>query len=180
MSDPSNPYGATNTGSVAPYGAQADYAAQTGYPGAQAAYGAQADYGAQYGYGAQAGYGAQYGYGAQAVYGAQAGYGQPLYGQMSYAINPAVERLRSNATTVRIMAFISLVTLGPLLAIPAWIWGSSLLNEAIGQGAPMDVVSDIRSARTTAMVCTIIQVAGLVLLVVPFLLLPALVGLSSY
>lgn len=175
MSDPSNPYGATNTGSVAPYGAQADYTAQTGYPGAQA------DYCAQYGYGAQAGYGAQYGYGAQAVYGAQAGYGQPLYGQMSYAINPAVERLRSNATTVRIMAFISLVTLGPLLAIPAWIWGSSLLNEAIGQGAPMDVVSDIRSARTTAMVCTIIQVAGLVLFfVVPFLLLPALVGLSSY
>ena len=175
MSDPSNPYGATNTGSVAPYGAQADYTAQTGYPGAQA------DYGAQYGYGAQAGYGAQYGYGAQAVYGAQAGYGQPLYGQMSYAINPAVERLRSNATTVRIMAFISLVTLGPLLAIPAWIWGSSLLNDAMGQGAPMDVVSDIRSARTTAMVCTIIQVAGLVLFfVVPFLLLPALVGLSSY
>ena len=163
MSDPSNPYGATNTGSVAPYGAQADYTAQTGYPGAQAAYGAQADYGAQYGYGAQA------------------GYGQPLYGQMSYAINPVVERLRSNATTVRIMAFISLVTLGPLLAIPAWIWGSSLLNEAIGQGAPMDVVSDIRSARTTAMVCTIIQVVGLVLFfVVPFLLLPALVGLSSY
>ena len=157
MSDPSNPYGATNTGSVAPYGAQADYTAQTGYPGAQA------DYGAQYGYGAQA------------------GYGQPLYGQMSYAINPAVERLRSNATTVRIMAFISLVTLGPLLAIPAWIWGSSLLNDAMGQGAPMDVVSDIRSARTTAMVCTIIQVAGLVLFfVVPFLLLPALVGLSSY
>ena len=168
MSDPSNPYGATNTGSVAPYGAQADYTAQTGYPGAQAAYGAQADYGAQYGYGAQAGYGAQYGYGAQA------GYGQPLYGQMSYAINPAVERLRSNATTVRIMAFISLVTLGPLLAIPAWIWGSSLLNDAMGQGAPMDVVSDIRSARTTAMVCTIIQVVGLVLFfVVPFLLLPA-------
>lgn len=175
MSDPSNPYGATNTGSVAPYGAQADYTAQTGYPGAQAAYGAQADYGAQYGYAAQAGYGAQYGYGAQA------GYGQPLYGQMSYAINPAVERLRSNATTVRIMAFISLVTLGPLLAIPAWIWGSSLLNDAMGQGAPMDVVSDIRSARTTAMVCTIIQVVGLVLFfVVPFLLLPALVGLSSY
>ncbi len=175
MSDPSNPYGATNTGSVAPYGAQADYTAQTGYPGAQAAYGAQADYGAQYGYAAQAGYGAQYGYGAQA------GYGQPLYGQMSYAINPAVERLRSNATTVRIMAFISLVTLGPLLAIPAWIWGSSLLNEAMGQGAPMDVVSDIRSARTTAMVCTIIQVVGPVLFfVVPFLLLPALVGLSSY
>ena len=175
MSDPSNPYGATNTGSVAPYGAQADYTAQTGYPGAQAAYGAQADYGAQYGYAAQAGYGAQYGYGAQA------GYGQPLYGQMSYAINPAVERLRSNATTVRIMAFISLVTLGPLLAIPAWIWGSSLLNEAMGQGAPMDVVSDIRSARTTAMVCTIIQVVGPVLFfVVLFLLLPALVGLSSY
>lgn len=162
MSDPSNPYGATNTGSVAPYGAQADYTAQTGYPGAQAAYGAQADYGAQYGYGAQA------------------GYGQPLYGQMSYAINPVVERLRSNATTVRIMAFISLVTLGPLLAIPAWIWGSSLLNDAMGQGAPMDVVSDIRSARTTAMVCTIIQVAGLVLFfVVPFLL-AALVGMSSY
>lgn len=168
MSDPSNPYGATNTGSLAPYGAQADYTAQTGYPGAQA------DYGAQAAYGAQAGYGAQYGYGAQA------GYGQPLYGQMSYAINPAVERLRSNATTVRIMAFISLVTLGPLLAIPAWIWGSSLLNDAMGQGAPMDVVSDIRSARTTAMVCTIIQVAGLVLFfVVPFLL-AALVGMSSY
>ena len=127
MSDPSNPYGATNTGSVAPYGAQADYTAQTGYPGAQAAYGAQADYGAQYGYAAQAGYGAQYGYGAQA------GYGQPLYGQMSYAINPAVERLRSNATTVRIMAFISRAA-SPRMALPV-PWPSS--NRSASSAARM-------------------------------------------
>lgn len=51
-------------------------------------------------------------------------------------LNPAVERLRSNATMVRIMAFFSFVTLGPLLAIPAWFWGGSLVSEAQSMGAP--------------------------------------------
>lgn len=66
---------------------------------------------------------------------------------------------------VRIMAFVSFVTLGPILSGGAWIWGGSLMNEAQTVGAPADVVRELRGARTTAIVCALIQVAGIVLLI---------------
>ena len=175
MSDLTNPYGV-------------DRANQGGY-GQQDAYGAQSAYGSQASYGGQAPYGAgQAPYGAgQPPYGAgpgMPGYGQPAYGSFGYALNPAVERVRSNASMVRIMAFISFVTIGPILSIGAWVWGAMLVSEAQGLNAPMDVMNDVSGARKTAMICSIIQIVGIVLLIIfsvvfPFLLL-ALLGEADY
>ena len=155
MSDPTNPYG--------PRG-------ETTY-GSQPAYGAQASYGTQPAYGAQPAYGTQPAYGAQVSYGAGASYGQPMYGQVVYALNPAVERVRSNASMVRIMSFVSFVTLGPLLSFGAWFWSMSLLSEAQSLGAPEVVLRDVRGARTTALICGIVGIVLFGLLIAaPFLL----------
>lgn len=155
MSDPTNPYG---PGGETPYGSQP-------------AYGAQASYGTQPAYGAQPAYGTQPAYGAQVSYGAGASYGQPMYGQVVYALNPAVERVRSNASMVRIMSFVSFVTLGPLLSFGAWFWSMSLLSEAQSLGAPEDVLRDVRGARTTALICGIVGIVLFGLLIAaPFLL----------
>lgn len=149
MSDPTNPYG----------------------PGGETTYGSQPAYGAQASYGAQPTYGTQPAYGAQASYEAGASYGQPMYGQVVYALNPAVERVRSNASMVRIMSLVSFVTLGPLLSFGAWFWSMSLISEAESLGAPEDVLRDVRGARTTALICGIIGIVLLVLVIaVPFLL----------
>lgn len=168
MSDLTNPYGV-------------DRANQGGY-GQQDTYGAQSAYGSQASYGGAPPYGAgQPGYGAgQPPYGG----GQPAYGSFGYALNPAVERVRSNASMVRIMAFISFVTIGPILSIGAWVWGAMLVSEAQGLNAPMDVMNDVSGARKTAMICSIIQIVGIVLLIIfsvvfPFLLL-ALLGEADY
>lgn len=155
MSDPTNPYGP---------GGETTY-------GSQPAYGAQASYGTQPAYGAQPAYGTQPAYGAQVSYGAGASYGQPMYGQVVYALNPAVERVRSNASMVRIMSFVSFVTLGPLLSFGAWFWSMSLISEAESLGAPEDVLRDVRGARTTALVCGIVGIVLFGLLIAaPFLL----------
>lgn len=141
MSDPTNPYG----------------------PGGETTYGSQPAYGAQPAYGQapavqQPAYGTQPTYGAQASYGAGASYGQPMYGQVVYALNPAVERVRSNASMVRIMSFVSFVTVGPFLSFGAWFWSMSLLSEAESLGAPEDVLRDVRGARTTALICGIVGI----------------------
>ena len=84
---------------------------------------------------------------------------------------------------VRIMAFVSFVTVGPILSIGAWIWGGMLVTEAQGLNAPMDVINDVEGAKKIAMICSIIQIVGIVLLIVvsfvlPFLLL-LIAGASS-
>ena len=161
MSDPTNPYG---PGGETPYGSQPAY-------GAQASYGTQPAYGYQPAYGNQPAYGTQPTYGAQASYGAGASYGQPMYGQVVYALNPAVERVRSNASMVRIMSFVSFVTVGPFLSFGAWFWSMSLLSEAESLGAPEDVLRDVRGARTTALICGIVGIVLIGLLIAtPFLL----------
>ena len=161
MSDPTNPHG---PGGETPYGSQPAY-------GAQASYGTQPAYG-QAPASQQPAYGTQPAYGAQVSYGAGASYGQPMYGQVVYALNPAVERVRSNASMVRIMSFVSFVTLGPLLSFGAWFWSTSLISEAESLGAPEDVLRDVRGARTTALICGIIGIVLLVLVIaVPFLLI---------
>ena len=153
MSDPMNPYG--------------------GGVGGQGGYDQQGMYGAQSAYGSQPAYGA-----GQPAYGSQ-----PGYGNVAYGLNPAVERVRSNASMVRIMAFVSFVTVGPILSIGAWIWGGMLVTEAQGLNAPMDVINDVEGAKKVAMICSIIQIVGIVLLIVisfvlPFLLL-LIAGASS-
>ena len=142
MSDPSNPYG---SGGATPYGAQPAYG--------------------------QAPVVQQPAYGTQPSYGAGASYGQPMYGQVVYALNPAVERVRSNASMVRIMSFVSFVTVGPLLSFGAWFWSMNLLSEAERLGAPEDVLRDVRGARTTALICGIVGIVLFGLLIAaPFLL----------
>lgn len=156
MSDLTNPYGVGGAG-------------QGGY-GQQGAYGAQAAYGSQASCGSQASYGGAPPYGA----GQSQGYGQPAYGSFAYSLNPAVERVRSNASMVRIMAFISFATLGPILSIGAWVWGGMLMSEAQGLNAPMDVMNDVSGARKIAMICSIVQIVGLVLLIILVIVLPNL------
>ena len=160
MSDPTNPYGA---GGGTPYGNQPAY-------GAQPTYGTQASYGTQPAY-SQAPAGQQPAYGGPAAYNAGAAYGQPMYGQVVYALNPAIERVRSNASMVRIMSLVSFVMLGPLVSFGAWFWSMSLISEAESLGAPEDVLRDVRGARTTALICGIIGIVLLALIVaLPFFL----------
>ena len=160
MSDPTNPYGA---GGDTPYGNQPAY-------GAQPTYGTQASYGTQPA-SSQAPAGQQPAYGGPAAYNAGAAYGQPMYGQVVYALNPAIERVRSNASMVRIMSLVSFVTLGPLVSFGAWFWSMSLISEAESLGAPEDVLRDVRGARTTALICGIIGIVLLALIVaLPFFL----------
>ncbi len=181
MSDLTNPYGVDRAN-------QGGYGQQDAY-GAQSAYGSQASYGGQPPYGAgQPGYGAGqplYGGGpGMPGYGQPQGYGQPAYGSFGYALNPAVERVRSNASIVRIMAFVSFVTVGPILSIGAWVWGGMLVSEAQGLNAPMDVMYDVSGARKTAMICSIIQIVGIVLLIIFSVVFPvlmmALLGGADY
>lgn len=150
MSDLTNPYGVGGA--------------------SQGGYGQQGAYGAQVAYGSQASYGGAPPYGA----GQPQGYGQPAYGSFAYSLNPAVERVRSNASMVRIMAFISFATLGPILSIGAWVWGGMLMSEAQGLNAPMDVMNDVSGARKIAMICSIVQIVGLVLLIILVVVLPNL------
>lgn len=150
MSDLTNPYGVGG-------------ASQGGY-GQQGAYGAQAAYGSQASYGGAPPYGA----------GQPQGYGQPAYGSFAYSLNPAVERVRSNASMVRIMAFISFASLGPILSIGGWVWGGMLMSEAQGLNVPMDVMNDVSGARKIAMICSIVQIVGLVLLIILVVVLPNL------
>lgn len=174
MSDLTNPYGV-------------DRANQGGY-GQQDAYGAQSAYGSQASYGGQPPYGAgqpPYGGGpGMPGYGQPQGYGQPAYGSFGYALNPAVERVRSNASIVRIMAFVSFVTVGPILSIGAWVWGGMLVSEAQGLNAPMDVMYDVSGARKIAMICSIVQIVGIVLLIIFSVVFPvlmmALLGGADY
>ena len=169
MSDLTNPYGV-------------DRAYQGGY-GQQDAYGAQSAYGSQASYGGQAPYGAgqpPYGGGpGMPGYGQPQGYGQSVYGSFAYSLNPAVERVRSNASMVRIMAFISFVTVGPILSIGAWVWGGMLVSEAQGLNAPMDVMYDVSGARKIAMICSIVQIVGIVLLIILAFVLPSLLLLIA-
>ena len=168
MSDPTNPYGVGGVASQGGYGQQDAY-------GAQSAYGSQASYGGQAPYGAGPG---------MPGYGQPQGYGQPAYGSFGYTLNPAVERVRSNASMVRIMAFISFATLGPILSIGAWVWGGMLVSEAQGLNAPMDVMNDVNGARKTAMICSIVQIVGIVLLIIFSVVFPvlmmALLGGADY
>ena len=71
----------------------------------------------------QAPQGAPQGTYGQAPYGQaqQGAYGQPAYGQ-AFAVNPALEKIRSNASTVRLLSFLSFIFGGVLLSGGMWFW----------------------------------------------------------
>lgn len=116
----------------------------------------------------------------------QPAYGQApqgAYGQAGYAVNPALEKIRSNASTVRIASFLSFVFGGLILSGCMWYWANNLTAEAQALGAPLDITTDVQSARNTAKICSIVHIVFLalgLLLVIGSFVLAAIVGGSSY
>ena len=99
----------------------------------------------------------------QSPYGqAPQGAPQGAYGQ-AYALNPALEKIRSNASTVRIFSFVSFIFGGLFLSGGMWIWANNMTAEAQNLGAPLDIATDLASARNTAKICTIIHAVVLAL-----------------
>ena len=88
-----------------------------------------------------------------------AGQPQQAYGQPAYAISPEIEKIRSNASTARMLSFVSFLIGGLLLAGGMWFWTNKLAEEAKILGAPMDVTADVESARSAAKICSIIHIA---------------------
>ena len=111
-------------------------------------------------------------------------YGQPqqAYGQPAYAISPEIEKIRSNASTARMLSFVSFLIGGLLLAGGMWFWTNKLAEEAKILGAPMDVTADVESARSAAKICSIVHIAILVALVLIYVIaiIAILAGGSSY
>ena len=146
-----------------------DYMAleRQGKSGQQYPYSQQETYG-QAGYSQQVAY-AQAGYGEQGPYG-QAGYGQPVYGQPLYAspANYEYESIRSSAMIVMCMAGMSFFIAPLILSVPAWVWGHSLVSKARSIGAPQDVVDRARAGWLVAMIISILQISGFVLMSVIF------------
>ena len=110
----------------------------------------------------------------------QQAYGQqPAYGQPAYALNPEIEKIRSNASTARMLSFVSFLFGHLLLAGGMWFWTNKLVEEAKILGAPMDVMADVESARSAAKICSIIQIALLVAFSLFFIILMVIVGASA-
>lgn len=116
----------------------------------------------------------------------QGAYGQApqgAYGQAGYAVNPALEKIRSNASTVRIASFLSFIFGGLFLSGGMWYWANKMTAEAQALGAPLDIMTDLQSARNTAKICAIIQIVFLALGMLLFIgsfILAILAGGSSY
>ena len=128
---------------------------------------------------------ASYGQAPQGAYGqAQPGYGQApqvAYGQ-AYMLNPALEKIRSNASNVRLFSFLSFVLGGIFLSGGMWFWANSMMSEAQSLGAPLDITTDLASARNTAKICSIIHIVIIVAVVLIYVIaiIAILAGGSSY
>ena len=131
----------------------------------------------------QAPQGAPQGTYGQAPYGqAPQGAPQGAYGQ-AYALNPALEKIRSNASTVRIFSFVSFIFGGLFLSGGMWYWANNMTAEAQNLGAPLDIATDLASARNTAKICTIIHAVVLALglvFIIGFVVLAIMAEGSNY
>ena len=115
----------------------------------------------------------------------QGAYGQApqgAYGQAGYAVNPALEKIRSNASTVRIASFLSFIFGGLFLSGGMWYWANKMTAEAQALGAPLDIMTDLQSARNAAKICSIIHIVILVAVVLIYgiAIIAILAGGSSY
>ncbi|MDO4260298.1 MAG: hypothetical protein Q4C87_12345 [Actinomycetaceae bacterium] len=77
--------------------------------------------------------------------------------------NPEVESLRSNATIVLILGAASFFTVGPLIALPAWIWGSSILERGAELGIPEDLLSNAKWGKILGIVNCVLSLIGLII-----------------
>ena len=107
------------------------------------------------------------------------GQAQPAYGQPVYALNPEIERIRSNASTARMLSFVSFLFGHLLLAGGMWIWANKLVEDAKILGAPMDVMADVENARSAAKICSIIQIALIAAGFLFFIILMVIVGATA-
>ena len=101
---------------------------------------------------------------------------QQAYGQPAYAISPEIEKIRSNASTARMLSFVSFLIGGLLLAGGMWFWTNKMAEEAKILGAPMDVTADVESARSAAKICSIIQIALAAAGLLFFIILMVIIG----
>lgn len=120
-------------------------------------------------------------YSQQAPYGqGDAGYG-PGYGPQGfpgYQASPfAVQRVQSNASTVRTLSFLSFLFGGLMLSGAMWIWSDKLIEEARLAGVPMPIMNELASARSAAKMCSIIH---LVVLGVALVILIAIVAVWGF
>ena len=104
-----------------------------------------------------------------------AGQPQQSYGQPAYATSPEIEKIRSNASTARMLSFVSFLIGGLLLAGGMWFWANKLAEDAKVLGAPMDVMADVESARSAAKICSIIHIAVIVAAVL-FVIVAVIIG----
>ena len=111
----------------------------------------------------------------------QQAYGQPqqAYGQPTYALNPEIEKIRSNASTARMLSFLSFLFGHLLLSGGMWIWTNKLLEEAKILGAPMDVMADVESARSAAKICAIIHIAVVAAVFLFFIVAMVIGGIAA-
>ena len=114
----------------------------------------------------------------QQPYGQQPAYGQ----QQAYALSPEIEKIRSNASTARLLSFVSLLFGGLLLSGGMWFWANKLAEEAKFLGAPMDVMADVESARSAAKILSIIYIvviAVAILFVIVMVIIGAIAAANS-
>ena len=130
-------------------------------------------------FGRRAGEFAGAGQGAQGTYARQAPFSQPMYAQPMYALNPAIEKIRSNASTARMLSFLSFLFGGMFLSGGMWFWANKLMEEAQAYGAPMDVVTDVQGARSAAKICTIIHGVIIAVFLVFVIIIPIIIALTE-
>ena len=137
----------------APYDAQG-----TGPFAAQSTENAQAPEGDQAPYAAPNGYAAP---NPNAPYGAPA----PAWGapQGAYFPNPLAESLRTNSVICLVLGILGLIAFGPFTAVPAWVWGNSILNKAQANGIDESVVANAKVGKILGIVGTAIWAALIVL-----------------
>lgn len=125
---------------------------------------------------------APYGQASQGAPQGAYGQAQPGYGQ-AYALNPALEKIRSNASTVRMFSYLSFIFGGLFLSGGMWYWANNMTAEAQNLGAPLDIATDLASARNTAKICTIIHAVVLavgLVFIIGSVVLAIMAGGSSY
>ena len=108
-----------------------------------------------------------------------AGQPQLAYGQPAYALNPEIEKLRANASTARMLSFVSFLIGGLLLAGGMWFWTNKMAEEAKILGAPMDITADVESARSAAKICSIIHIAVIAAVFLFFIVAAGIGGIAA-
>lgn len=96
---------------------------------------------------------------------------------MRRAASPfAVQRVQSNASTVRTLSFLSFLFGGLMLSGAMWIWSDKLIEEARLAGVPMPLMNELASARSAAKMCSIIHLVVLGVALVVLIVIVAVWG----